>query len=64
MHLIGSKLCDFDGRCPIDTFITYMEGLEMETQRIQAMDLVVKGVLERLSTTHYVNIEEWEHMVE
>jgi hypothetical protein len=43
---IRSELCDlprFDGTGLIDTFLAQMEESVPETQRIQAMDVVVKG---------------------
>jgi hypothetical protein len=59
MHWIGSKLCDlprFDKTSLVDTFLAYMEGLVLKTQRIQAMDTVVKGTLARWWLTHCAEI--------
>ena len=64
---IGSYFCDvprFDGTCPIDTLLAKMEYLVLETQRIQTMDVLVKGTPMRWWETHRRIIQDWAQVVE
>jgi hypothetical protein len=59
---IGLELCDllrFDDIVPVDTFLVHIEsGLVLETQRIHAMDVVVKGTPMCCWVTHHTDIKK------
>jgi hypothetical protein len=64
---IGSELRDlprFGSTSPIDAFLAQMEILVLETQRIEAMDVVIKETVARWWAMHFIDIEEWVKVVE
>jgi len=67
MCWIRLKLHDlprFDGTGLADAFIASMEDSVPETQRIQAMDVVVKGTPVHWWATHHTNLQDWVQVVE